>query len=105
MQMHRLDNKSLVPFMEEARPEWVACRWISVNGLSWDVIRLLGNDKGLHRLAIEDLVTVPRQIGIRIIHIVSLFSRLFSDLRVVSLLIEICFGTYSTSSLKARKSH
>ena len=56
MQMHRLDNKSLVPFMEEARPEWVACRWISVNGLSWDVIRLLGNDKGLHRLAIEDLV-------------------------------------------------
>lgn len=54
--MHRLDNKSLVPFMEEARPDWVACRWINVNGLSWDVIRLLGNDKGLHRLAIEDLV-------------------------------------------------
>ncbi len=31
------------------------CRWISVNGLSWDVIKLLGNHKNLHRLAIEDL--------------------------------------------------
>ena len=59
MQMHRLDNKTLVPFMAEPRPDWVVCRWINVNGLSWDVIKLLGNDKGLHRLAIEDLMN-PR---------------------------------------------
>lgn len=59
MQMHRLDNKSLVPFMAEPRPDWAVCRWINVNGLSWDVIKLLGNDKGLHRLAIEDLMN-PR---------------------------------------------
>lgn len=58
-QMHRLDNTSLVPFMAEPRPDWAVCRWISVNGLSWDVIKLLGNDKGLHRLAIEDLMN-PR---------------------------------------------
>ena len=36
--------------------DWTAVRWINVNGLSWDVIRLLGNYKGLHRLAIEDLM-------------------------------------------------
>lgn len=59
MQMHRLDNRSLVPFMAEPRPDWVVCRWISVNGLSWDVIKLLGSNKGLHRLAIEDMMN-PR---------------------------------------------
>lgn len=56
MQMHQLNNKTLVSFIEEPRPNWVLCRWISVNGLSWDVIKVLGNYKGLHRLAIEDLI-------------------------------------------------
>ncbi|MCJ1343532.1 hypothetical protein MMC31_001727, partial [Peltigera leucophlebia] len=56
MQMHRLDNRSFTPFMEEAKPDWVMCRWININGLSWDIIRLLGSDKRLHRLAIEDLL-------------------------------------------------
>ena len=45
--------------MDLPRPEWATCRWININGLSWDVIQLLGNDKGLHRLAIEDLLN-PR---------------------------------------------
>ncbi|KAL8639120.1 MAG: hypothetical protein Q9226_008912, partial [Calogaya cf. arnoldii] len=56
IEVHGLDNKSLADFLEFARPEWVSCRWISVNGLSWDVIKLLGNDKGLHSLAIEDMM-------------------------------------------------
>ena len=56
MQMYHLDNKTLGPFLERPREDWVVSRWISVNGLSWDVIKLLGNDKGLHRLAIEDLL-------------------------------------------------
>ena len=43
-------------FMDTPRPDWAVCRWINVNGLSWDVIKLLGNDKRLHRLAIEDLL-------------------------------------------------
>ena len=59
IQMQHLDNKTLVPFIAKPRPAWVICRWISVNGISWDVIKLLGNDKGLHRLAIEDLMS-PR---------------------------------------------
>ena len=45
--------------MKVPRPDWAACRWININGLSWDVIKLLGNDKHLHRLAIEDLLN-PR---------------------------------------------
>ena len=55
MRLHHLDNTSLGPFLEQGRPAWALCRWISVNGLSWDVIKLLGNQKNLHRLAIEDL--------------------------------------------------
>lgn len=56
IQLHRLTNKSLNSFLEEPRPDWAACRWINVNGLSWDVIKCLGNDKGLHGLAIEDMM-------------------------------------------------
>ncbi|KAI9808086.1 MAG: hypothetical protein M1827_007506 [Pycnora praestabilis] len=59
MRMHHLDNQSLGPFMATPREEWASCRWINVNGLSWDVIKLLGNEKGLHRLAVEDLMN-PR---------------------------------------------
>ncbi|KAL8800472.1 MAG: hypothetical protein Q9200_007232 [Gallowayella weberi] len=61
IQMHRMDNKSLGDFLETPRPEWAACRWINVNGLSWDVIKLLGNDKGLHRLAIEDMMNTKNR--------------------------------------------
>ncbi|MCJ1298961.1 hypothetical protein MMC08_001752 [Hypocenomyce scalaris] len=56
MRMHHLDNKSLGPYLDQPKEDWVSSRWINVNGLSWDVIKLLGNDKGLHRLAIEDLM-------------------------------------------------
>ena len=59
MQQHELDNHSLAQFMAKPRPNWAQCRWINVNGLSWDVVKLLGNHYGLHRLAIEDLLN-PR---------------------------------------------
>lgn len=57
--LQHLDNDTLAPCLDEGRPAWTTCRWISVNGLSWDVIKLLGNHFNLHRLAIEDL-TNPR---------------------------------------------
>ncbi len=41
---------------EPPRPEWAACRWIYVNGLNRQVMRLLGEHKQLHRLAIEDVM-------------------------------------------------
>ena len=56
IRLQNLDNETLPDFMDIPRPDWAACRWINVNGLSWDVIKLLGNQKHLHRLAIEDLM-------------------------------------------------
>ncbi|CAK7271848.1 hypothetical protein SEPCBS119000_004814 [Sporothrix epigloea] len=52
----RLDNATLGGFLAAPRPSGTKCRWINVNGLSWDVIQMLGNYKRLHRLAIEDLI-------------------------------------------------
>jgi hypothetical protein len=61
IQTYALDNDSLDEFLSRPKDDWVACRWINVNGLSWDVIRSLGNHKQLHRLAIEDLMTSRSQ--------------------------------------------
>lgn len=54
--LQRLDNKTLTAFLALPQPEWATCRWINVNGLSWDVIQALGRHKNLHRLAIEDMM-------------------------------------------------
>ena len=59
MRMYHYENDSLPGFLDTPRPEWVQCRWISVNGLSWDVIKCIGKNKHLHRLAIEDMMN-PR---------------------------------------------
>ncbi|KAL8371193.1 hypothetical protein RB595_001171 [Gaeumannomyces hyphopodioides] len=56
MVMHHLDNATLPGFLQEPQPLWVRCRWINVNGLSWDVVQALGKHKGLHKLAIEDIL-------------------------------------------------
>jgi hypothetical protein len=56
IEKHELDNKQLIEFLNEPKPEWMSCRWVNVNGLSWDVIKALGNANNLHRLAIEDLM-------------------------------------------------
>lgn len=52
----RGDNENLPIILNEPRPDDLPCRWISINGLSWDVIQCLGNKYNLHRLAIEDMV-------------------------------------------------
>jgi Mg2+ and Co2+ transporter CorA len=57
VECHELDNDTLEDFLSYPKEDWVACRWVNVNGLSWDVIRTLGNHKQLHRLAIEDLMS------------------------------------------------
>ncbi|RYO16572.1 hypothetical protein AA0111_g11333 [Alternaria arborescens] len=53
---YELNNEMLQEFLEKPREDWVTCRWINVNGLSWDVVRLLGKKQKLHSLAIEDLL-------------------------------------------------
>ena len=56
-----LDNENLEEFLKKPQEDWVQVRWISVDGLSKDVIRLLGNYKGLHRLATEDLMNTKNR--------------------------------------------
>jgi len=57
VECHELDNDTLEAFLAVPKEDWVACRWVNVNALSWDVIRMLGNHGKLHRLAIEDLMS------------------------------------------------
>ncbi|THC96800.1 hypothetical protein EYZ11_003725 [Aspergillus tanneri] len=61
MRQYELSNDTLDAFLAREREPWVQCRWINVNGLSWDVIRTLGNQKSLHRLAIEDLINTTNR--------------------------------------------
>ncbi|KAM3066626.1 hypothetical protein ACMFMG_002340 [Clarireedia jacksonii] len=58
MVMREFDNAELVDFLELEQEKWIKCRWININGLSWDVIQAVGKSKKLHRLAIEDMVNV-----------------------------------------------
>ena len=57
IQTHGFDNEGIISFLQQPREDWVDCRWINVNGLSFDVIRALGSEYNLHRLAIEDLLS------------------------------------------------
>ena len=56
MEMRDFDNQGLIAFIAKPQENWIKCRWINVNGISWDVIQALGAAKKLHRLAIEDLI-------------------------------------------------
>jgi len=47
-------------FFTYARPKWAKVRWINVDGLNWPCIKLLAMKYNLHRLAIEDLLSVQR---------------------------------------------
>lgn len=58
MRMHYFGNASLIEFLKLPQEEWVKCRWINVNGLSWDVVQALGKEKNFHTLALEDLTNV-----------------------------------------------
>jgi hypothetical protein len=57
----RMDSlEELREFFEKDRPEWARVRWINVHGLNWKFIKLLASKHNLHRLAIEDLLSVQR---------------------------------------------
>ncbi|KAI1150555.1 hypothetical protein F4825DRAFT_425960 [Nemania diffusa] len=56
LKVHEFGNAELIEFVKQPQPSWVKCRWINVNGLSWDVIQALGKSKDLHGLAIEDIM-------------------------------------------------
>ena len=50
----------LEEFCKSERPTWAKVRWINVVGLNWRVIKFLAREYHLHRLAIEDLLSVQR---------------------------------------------
>ncbi|KAK5214014.1 hypothetical protein LTR99_004897 [Exophiala xenobiotica] len=61
MSTYDLDNDNIEDFLNKPVEPWADVRWINVNGLSWDVIRVLGNHKHLHPLAIEDLINTKNR--------------------------------------------
>lgn len=56
IRLEYLTNSSLEAFLDKPQAPWAKCRWINVNGLSWDVIAALGKHKRLHKLSIEDIM-------------------------------------------------
>ncbi|KAK4106973.1 hypothetical protein N658DRAFT_413832 [Parathielavia hyrcaniae] len=61
LSIQRFDNETLAAFLAGPQPAWAKCRWVNVNGLSWDVIKALGRHKNLHSLAIEDIMNTSNR--------------------------------------------
>lgn len=61
MQVQYHDNYSLKGFLQSTQDEETTCRWINVNGLSWDVISALGTKYRFHKLAVEDLINTKNR--------------------------------------------
>lgn len=54
---HNVRGNELEAFLKEnSKPDWAACRWIYVNGLNQATVQCLGRSKGLHHLALEDVL-------------------------------------------------
>lgn len=58
VEKRHFDNQAFIDYLDRPKDEWAKCRWINVNGLSWDVIQALGTKKGLHKLALEDVMNL-----------------------------------------------
>ncbi|KAL7791835.1 hypothetical protein V8C37DRAFT_381501 [Trichoderma ceciliae] len=58
MVKRHFNNDTFIAFLAEPKEEWAKCRWININGLSWDVIQAVGTQKGLHKLALEDIMNI-----------------------------------------------
>jgi hypothetical protein len=54
------DFEDINEFFETDRPNWAKVRWINVDGLNWQVIKMLAIKYKLHRLVIEDILSVQR---------------------------------------------
>jgi len=58
MQQYELNNSTIKEFLDQPREEWVSARWVCVNGLSSDVIKVLAkhNGMGMRRLEAIGLI-------------------------------------------------
>lgn len=54
---HEVDPASFNAFLNDnPKPDWASCRWIYVNGIDQNILRSLGSNFNLHRLALEDVL-------------------------------------------------
>ncbi|KAJ3203236.1 hypothetical protein HK099_001570, partial [Clydaea vesicula] len=56
-----LQNDTLPAFLKLERPSYSKVRWINVQGISFDVIKILGTFFKLHPLALEDIFHIPQR--------------------------------------------
>jgi len=56
VEQYEHNNEEFLDFLKEKRPNWVKCRWININRLSWDVISGVGAKWNLHRLGTSMIV-------------------------------------------------
>jgi hypothetical protein len=61
MVTNNFDNQGFIDFLEQPQDKWIKCRWININGLSWDVIQAVGRHKHLHKLALEDIMELKNR--------------------------------------------
>lgn len=62
VEKRHFENQPFIDFIQRPKASWAKCRWINVNGLSWDVIQAVGNKKNLHKLALEDVMTMKNRV-------------------------------------------
>lgn len=75
-----LDNSNLAAFLEVPRPEFSKVRWLNVQGLSFDVIKMLALHYNLHPLAVEDILHIPQRTK------ADMYGHLFVSIILVSLI-------------------
>lgn len=56
-----ISNDQVSALLAEERPTWASCRWINVEGISWDIIRIMAEKYHLHPLSVEDLLHIPQR--------------------------------------------
>ena len=62
VEKRHFENEDFIEYLDRPKPSWAKCRWININGLSWDVIQAVGNKKDLHKLALEDVMTMKNRV-------------------------------------------
>ncbi|KAI9227185.1 MAG: hypothetical protein DHS80DRAFT_24523 [Piptocephalis tieghemiana] len=58
------DMLHLERIQRQQRPEWSKVRWISIDRISWDVIKIIATKYDLHPLVIEDIFHIPQRIKV-----------------------------------------
>lgn len=61
---HTLSNENLGNFLLIDRPAHSKIRWINCAGISFDVIKTLGQKYDLHPLAVEDVFHIPQRVKV-----------------------------------------